>query len=222
LRQGSSSTNIPQPLNKADHAIDYQEKRLSSNGVDYTTPAHTNLSPYDFLIDFPYQETVYKFNATNANIIDYVTNEYTTQEYPLISSATAPQVLKPIKDVYGYLYAENCITCASAWSLTKITYPTGGQVAFEYEQGTFTTSSNWNLQAGNLPIIKEYNELAKKRSYVQDAYNRYFATTYALSSLNPKKLTASFDVPLPTNYGIRLKSKTIDDRLNPTVTINYE
>ncbi len=221
LRQGSSSAYSPNPLNKGDLPINYQQKILGASGLAYTSTSHVNLSPYDFLIDFPYEEKLYTFNSSNASITAYVVAGAITELYPLTTTPIA-HPLKPIKDVFGFLYAANCTIASSAWSMTKITYPTGGQVTFEYEQGSFTPSTEWNIKEHEIPVLAEYNALAKQRSYVQDSRNRYYASTYATSTLSPKKLTSTYEVSLPTSFGVRLKRKTIDDRLNPAVVVNYE
>ncbi len=222
LRQGSSSQNTPIPNNKAEVPVDYIEKRLGVDGITYSNVSHTGnskISPYEFLIDFPYKEKMYKFQATNQEIHDYVSDQLTGPDYPLINTEiTHP--LQPTIDVFGYLGGST--EAAKAWSLTKITYPTGGEVSFEYESGNFTTSASWNIQSTTLPVISQYNALAKARSFVQDAYNREFATVYTPYQFPPKNLTATYEVELSTAYGIRLKKKSINDRLNPVVVTTYE
>ena len=221
LRQGSNPQANPNGFNRADTPFSYAQKKLQSNGIDYLTSSPTVISPYDFLINFPYQEKYYRFNTTDLNIavfcLSYQNSGDFSHSYPLAVS-NEPHPLLPVEDVFGYLYSEGCTKCPSAWSLTKITYPTGGEVSFEYEQGNYlvgTDNPNWNIRANEIPVIKEYNNLAKKRSYIQDAYNRYYTNTF------PKKLTASYEVALPNTFGIRLKSKTINDRVNPPVVISY-
>ena len=220
VRQGHSPTNQVIPYSKADGLIpSYNEYTYNASGVGYTI-TRTGVSPYDFLIDFPYKENEYKFDTTDAVIIAYADNNTNIQKYPLIANPI-PHAVNPIKDVYGYCYLANNANAAAAWSLTKITYPTGGQVSFTYEPAGFTKSSGWSIRDTTLPVISRYNETAKRRSFIQDAYNRKYASGYS-SSLSPKKLTSTFELDLPLSYGIRLKEKTVNDRINPQVKTNYE
>lgn len=210
---------------KSTALISYKESVLLSSGTSTLLSNHSNLSPTEFKIDFPYQEKYYKLNFPTSNDIeDYVEDGSTATNGWTIGSTSITHPLKPIVDVFGYVYAENCSLCPEAWSLTKITYPTGVQVTFDYEQGEYAKSTdqpNWNVGENNFPVISQYNNLAKQRSYVQDAYNRY-ALSVIGSGVLQKTLTATFEVPLPDKYGIRLASKTINDRINPETTIEYQ
>lgn len=230
LRNSKSSSDYP----KSSAYISYSEERLAADGESYSTISHTGvngkLHPDNFLIDIPYKEVHYKLTfANDLDIFTYAASGntgpdgLTPQAYPIQHS------LAPLKDVYGFLYSDNCEKCPKAWSLTSITYPTGGRVSFEYESGEFealTDQPNWSLTENNVPVIKEYNELAKHRSYVQDAYNQYAglvsAEGFGQNADRYKTLTATFEVDLPTSYGIRLKRKTIYDRVNPSVEISYD
>lgn len=218
---------------KANIKIPYTEQVLGSTGLSYTTVSYTGVAnelfTHDFLIDIPYREKHYKLTFSNNSLLNsYVQNGTTTITNQSITHTEIPHALKPVKDVYGYLYAENCTQCPQAWSLTKITYPTGGQVSFTYEQGEFERTadeSNWSFDHASIPLIAEYNGLARHRSAVQSAYNLYYSnqgTPGASPSNTPKTLTATFEVDLPDYYGIRLKTKTVNDRINPPVAINYE
>ncbi len=223
VRQGHSQNNPVIPFNRADGSIStYKEYFFTaSGGKDSVT--RTNISPYDFLIDFPYKEANYKFlQSTSQSSIDSYTNPNnprTDQAYDLYADYN-PHGVNPIKDIYGY-----CLSpypaASEAWSLTKITYPTGGEVTFKYEPATFTESTEWSIKPSNLPVISKYNDVAKNISYVQDAYNRRYSGDYN-QGLPLKKLTSTFELDLPLNYGIRLKEKTTNDKINPLVKVTYE
>lgn len=228
LRTANSSKLYP----KSTSLINYNESVLSNSGSSTSTVVHSGtnntLHPSEFTIDFPYNEVYYKLDILDAQIPNYVASGYTDAQSYSILSESIVHPLTPIKDVYGYLYADNCTDCPKAWSLTSITYPTGGKIAFEYEQGEFdkvVDSPNWNIGENNIPIIKDYNDLAKRRSYVQDVYNRYVQLQGSSGiGINDKykTLTAAFEVDLPKEYGIRLKKTVADDRINPTVTTSYK
>lgn len=220
VRQGHSSTNQIIPFSKADGLIQsYKEYSLNSSGLKDSV-TRTLVSPYDFLIDFPYKEAEYKFNATTTEIHNYTSMFSSDQPYNLDTIYRIHGV-NPIKDIYDYLYDPDYTNASSAWSLTKITYPTGGEVSFKYEPASYTQSSEWSIKPTSLPIITRYNQVAKTNSYIQDAYNREYAGGYN-STLFPKKLTSTFELDLPQNYGIRLKEKTSHDKINPVVTTRYE
>lgn len=219
-------TDYTYPDQKSEAMINYSEKVIGSNGLyDATSVQHTGISPHEFLIDFPYVENYYKYNLLTANNINGLV-VFGTEIVSPISSYPIAHPLKPIQSVFGYLTSENCTKCPEAWSLTSITYPTGGTVSFVYEEGEYNTTTDkthWSFDDTELPLIKEYNDLAKKRSCVQDAYNKYAENIGAYSSTSMRKtLTATFEVPLPSKIGIRLKSKSINDKINPVVTISYE
>lgn len=219
---------------KANIKIPYTEQVLGATGLTTTTVQHTGvdneLFTYEFLIDIPYHERHYKMTFANNALIDtYVENGHTSiaLHNPIVSTEIA-HPLQPVKDAYGYLYAENCTKCPQAWSLTKITYPTGGEVRFDYELGEFEVTEdepNWSFDRLSIPLIGEYNELARHRSAVQDAYSRY-DFIHGRPGVSPtgtrKTLTATFEVDLPAYYGIRLKSKTTNDRINPEVVTEYQ
>lgn len=220
LRQGSSQSNPVIPFSKADGLIYTYPELVFNNTGGSTVVNHTDISPYDFLIDFPYQEGNYTFtNVTPAQIEDYADDWRTVPDYDLAPNYTAHAV-GPVKDMYGYFYIPGYDAASSAWSLTKITYPTGGEVAFKYEPAAFTESPEWGIKSSNLPIIARYNAVAKQRSYIQDAHNRSNASYWHM--LYPKKLTSTFELQLPLHYGIRLKEKTTNDRINPVVKLTYE
>lgn len=220
LRQGSSDNNHVIPFSKADGLIyTYPELVFDNTGAS-SVANRTNISPYDFLIDFPYQEGTYTFTGESlATISAYATDWRTAPDYALAPNYTQHAV-GPIKDMYGYFYIPGYSAAPSAWSLTKITYPTGGEVAFKYEPATFTESPEWNIKSSNLPIITRYNAVAKQRSYIQDAHNRKNANDW--HQLYPKKLTSTFELDFPLTYGIRLKEKTTNDKINPIVKLSYE
>ena len=220
LRQAQHPSGLT-PDRKHEVLIDYEELTLSSNGLGVGVSEHV-LYPFEFLIDFPYQEGYQKYNELTPSQIEF----FVEDSDPLPADFNYEPIshtLQPIMDVYGYFYAENCDKCPEAWSLSKITYPTGGIVSFEYEPGEFEKDEdnpNWSIKENGIPMIKDYNDLAEERSAKQDVYNRY------VHDINPgapvKLLTASFRVDLPEKYGIRLKRKTIDDRLNIPVVTNYQ
>jgi RHS repeat-associated protein len=228
LRQGSSEFNSPSRNPKSTYTIPlYKEEVLTSAGViniNAPTITRNDISVQNFLIDIPYQEKYYKSQFPNA--IDLTAYILQNSQYPVNETFTSiNQILRPIVDVFDFLYADNCSQCPKAWSLTKITYPTGGEVSFEYEQGSFekeVDKNRWSFDDTEIPIIKEYNALARKRSYLQDAWNQYETAT-GVDNLagRRKQLTSTFEVNLPSNYGIRLKSKSINDKINPIVVINY-
>jgi RHS repeat-associated protein len=218
------------PNTKASGNISYTELVMDQTGSNYTSINHTSLVAHEFLIDFPYEEKYYKvdFGGNNNNLNYFVEQgAILPLSYPVISEArTHP--LSPVKDVFGFLFSTNYSKAAEAWSLTKIIYPTGGEVSFMYEKGSFemqTDQANWSFDQTEIPIIKQYNELAKQRSYVQNAVNEY-AVEHSSPGVGvnnaQKTLTATFEVPLPSNYGIRLESKVINDKINPSVTVRYE
>lgn len=216
VRQGYTAATFPEM--RPDTPFGYTEIR-TNDGTTTTTYTHTGISPYEFLIDFPFHEKYYKLASNTAGEIECWAGS------PSLTYSEVTHPLKPVTDQYGYYFAEGCTQCAKAWSLTKMTYPTGGQVSFEYEQGTFSKSidsPSWSFGENQVPLIREYNDLAKKRSYCQDDYNSYAASQGFYDSWNSQKtLTAAFEVDLPEYVGIRLKSKTVDDRINPAVVTNY-
>ncbi|MDX2361572.1 MAG: RHS repeat-associated core domain-containing protein [Crocinitomicaceae bacterium] len=207
-------------------SIAYNEFEFNALGTVGNTAVHSVIIPDDFKIDFPYEEVLYKMDYSATSHSDYISNGYTGLEGNQLLAFPITHPIKPIKDVFGFMYAQNCSICPEAWSLTGITYPTGGEVSFEYEQATFlksTDETNWNISENQFPIITDYNEFAKKRSYVQDAYNQHAIIEGVGIGVNnlQKELTATFEVEMPSNYGIRLKSKQINDQINPIVTIDY-
>nr|WP_294860052.1 RHS repeat-associated core domain-containing protein [uncultured Fluviicola sp.] len=223
LRQGSSQLNQPIEFSKADTPIqsNYPQVTYTTNGT-VGSSNHSGVSPYDFLINFPCQEKWYTLDASTLEKTVYANaGNLTPAGYNLLSTSVTNPIL-PIQDVYGFFYIPGYAPSANAWSLTKITYPTGGEITFEYEPSSFTPSAEWNLKPDNFPIISNYNALAKVRSFVQDAHNTADATTYASLGMSAKKLTATYEVSLYTNYGIRLKKKTVSDRINPAVVTNYQ
>ncbi|MGV3632283.1 MAG: RHS repeat-associated core domain-containing protein [Bacteroidota bacterium] len=227
----SAADYIPDIENEVP--IAYSESILGADGYSYTQQLHTCspitspscIKPSEFLIDFPYKEVYKKYtNIANSTINSFVEDGFQFSADPIFETIQHP--LKPVMDVYGFLYAENCTKCPEAWSLTKITYPQGGTISFEYEQGEFEKAEdnpNWSIGENNIPLIKPYNDLAEERSAKQDLYNRYVDNTnFAVDNNFRKTLTASYQVDLPEKYGIRLKKKTVNDQLNPPVSTFYE
>ncbi|NVK65629.1 MAG: hypothetical protein HWE22_13635 [Flavobacteriales bacterium] len=217
---------------KATVEFDYQELELNADGVSYDLVSHIDLHPSDFLIDVPYEENRYYYDPST--LTEYEINYFITNgvEYP----ATAPyevlidaedHFLSPVKDQYGFYYSENYSNASEAWSLTNITYPSGGIVSFDYEPAPYDPSADeahWSFKEDEIPLIKEYNALAKKRALSQSIYNAYSAPAYAGTYYEhkAKKLTATIEMSLPPFYGIRLKKKTMDDRVNLPVVIEYD
>lgn len=224
LRQARHDLGLMPDL-KHESLTSYEELTLNSDGIGIVIGGHV-LYPFEFLIDFPYMERYKKYDGLDfSEMQDFVVNSTSPAEnfyYQEIAHH-----LKPVMDVYGYLYAENCSKCPEAWSLTKITYPNGGIVSFEYEQGEFEKGDDnegWSIQENGIPMIKDYNDLAEERSAKQDVYNQYVEISDFFPKPIPvrKELTASFRVDLPEKYGIRLKKKTVDDRLNIPVETDYQ
>lgn len=218
-----SGTGKADPRRGGNHT--YSEQILQADGVSYQGMAHTNLPAYEFLVDIPFKQKHHKIGSLAEAIYFAESGALDQGSFTVVEEAIDP-LLKPIKDVFGYLYAENCTDCTQAWSLTKMTYPTGGQVSFEYEPGTFDAGdkSNWDFDEKEIPLMKEYNALAKKRSYVQDAHNQYAESLGQGIGTNnrQKELTATFELDLPSTFGVRLKKKTISDRVNLDVVIEYD
>ncbi|GEM_PF-6135542 len=223
IRQSGS----PEANAKATSELPYDELVLSSNGTTYSTVNHTTLESDEFLIDFPYNETYYKLesSATPFQLQLFVVSENPQHGTLARVSEVATQPLTPIKDQNGYLYADLCDVCPSAWSLTSITHPSGAIQTFEYEKATFDYAydkDKWSFDETEIPLIKDYNSLAKERSISQDAYNRYANSNYLYNSFSKwKELCASYEVEMPGFLGIRLKKMTMDDRINPVVETNY-
>lgn len=210
---------------KSESLINYTEKTIQPTGHFSTTSLlHTGISPFEFLIDIPHEENCYKYiSPTESDLYSLVHGNYINVP-TFADPINCP--ITPVVDVFGFLTSTNSLKCAEAWTLTGITYPTGGKITYEYEQGTFEYANDkdhWSFDNSELPLIKEYNDLAKVRSYIQDGYNKYAENIGAYNGTNFRKtLTATFEVPLPTKYGIRLKRKSLDDRVNPVVVTNYE
>ncbi len=108
-----------------------------------------------------------------------------------------------------------------AWSLTKITLPEGGSISFDYEKDEtdFTTTfSNIldvdGLVPNRLPSIMNYNSIAAAKAAVQSKIN-----TDENNGL--KTLTPTFSTP-EEFFGLRLKSKTLDDDNGNISTIDYD
>jgi len=59
----------------------------------------------------------------------------------------------------------------SAWSLTKLTIPDGGEFEFEYENDSYNPNDNNNFTLTELPPIKIYNIFAKGRTTIQNSEN---------------------------------------------------
>ena len=217
VRQGYNNSTFPDL--RLESLMDvYQETVTSSTGA-VSDMIRTAISPYEFLINFPYHERYYKLNGDDVEEIECFNNN------PSLTYSEISHVLTPYEDVYGYYYVPGYAQAAQAWSLTKITYPTGGQVSFEYERGTFSEaadSPHWRFGENEVPMIKEYNALAKERSYSQDDFNRMADNEgYYDQWTKQKTLMATFEVDLPEYVGIRLKSRTVNDRINPVVVTNY-
>lgn len=200
---------------------------VSINKVNYYTensPVILSVLPYDFLIDAPYEETYKKIIPSITSSLDLFNLINTNWEFDDIEDESfvvesLNHDLYPVEDAAGYFNDPDSNPLSrSAWSLTKIKYPTQGEVSFEYEndEGDFD-AEEW------LPLLKEYNELAGNRSLIQSFANK-FLELYDTEPLPRivKTLTASFDIPTDQNIGgIRLKSKKINDGINQEVTIDY-
>lgn len=205
----------------------YTESILQGDGITWNTEVHEGIHPDNFLISFPYHERIYTFTsptqAEKENCVRFDMRPDLIEEDLTATEIQKP--LTPVTDIYGYLYAENCTLCPQAWSLTGITYPTGARQTFEYEPATYNPDedrANWSFDEKSVPLAGEYNDLAKARSAYQDLYNQYLYGQYLLADLPVKTLYATFEVDLPAYYGIRLKSKTLNDRVNAPVTIRFE
>lgn len=199
IRQGRPSSSVSvEPFQRALTPMQsYQELRFGQNGTTVFYVNHNSLSSYQFLIDFPYEEYTVDANGTKVY-----------EDHPL----------NPLNDVFGYHYVEYCEICPQAWTLTGIEYPTGGRVTFEYEKGKFNKSAdqlNWSFNENEVPVVHQYNSLAEELSEKQ-------AIVYGLVyNPNNPPLYAAYDVQLPIDYGIRLKSKRMDDRINPEIVTEY-
>jgi len=216
LRQGYGVNN--QPYLQSESLINYTEKITGTDGLSSTTAVHSIL-PSDFLIDFAYHERHYKLTGDVTSDIESLGTTFD------LTSTEITHLLKPVSDPFGYYSVEGYPMAAQAWSLTKITYPTGGYISFTYERGSYSKSAdspNWSFGETSIPFIKEYNTIAKKRSYIQDDHNRKVAAVgYYDGWSKQKTLTATFEVDLPEAIGIRLKSKSVNDRINPVVVTTY-
>lgn len=179
------------------------------------------VSPFEFLIDIPYQE----YHEMVSGVSDYeeILTYLDTDVLPLtatIISVPIDHELYAVKDVFNYAVLPNGELNSDAWSLTKVTYPTGGTLEFEYEFDEFNLSedeSEWAIPSDGIPLIAEYNDLAKMRSKYQSLANLFNVGTYK------KKLYANLVIDLPSEGGgVRLKSETINDGINTPVVIEYE
>ena len=208
----------------------YNETRVGTDGLPIVPDLlHTSILPNEFLIDFPFEEKYYKFDGTNTDLNELAVHGNLSQIQTLQFGKVAEIITKPLKpviDELGYFYGTSCTKCPQAWSLTKIIYPTGGEVSFEYESVPYSRENdapNWSFDEKNVPIIKDYNKLAEYRSVIQNEYNVFANVIYENSApFLRKMLTATYEMSLPSYLGIRLKSKKVNDKINPIVEVTYE
>ncbi|MGB3464135.1 MAG: hypothetical protein WBA74_02655, partial [Cyclobacteriaceae bacterium] len=205
-------------------------KQIAINDINnyYTENApgtNITISPYEFLIDVPYAERYDKLYHPSISIgalEAYLANPVGLPTGASYTSELIAQSVYPVKDVMGYAIKPNGSQDKAAWSLTKINYPTGASVAFEYEPDQFnigTDEGNWSVDQ-QLPFIKEYNELATRRSRAQSLINDYIADPNVHLE---KKLYAAFEMKLTgSSGGIRLKKKISDDGINDPMITTYQ
>ncbi len=129
-------------------------------------------------------------------------------------------------NMLGYYYPHdegNTGQTLAAWSLTGINKNNGYSITFEYEEDDALNAEGDfydNLNSENVPVIKDYNDLARRRSIDQSALNIY-------TNLNQpdfhKDLYAEYHIAdEPHLQGIRLKSKIISDGFNPDQHYEYD
>jgi RHS repeat-associated protein len=194
---------------------------VAINEINYYEEGGTlaAVHPSEFLIDCPYEEVYEKLSLpTNTQRMYYLHNEILPAGAAVVES-TIPHVLHPVKDVMNYAINPDGTQNKAAWSLTKITYPTQASIGFEYEADDFVLSEDevlWTIESDEIPLIKEYNELARRRSRTQDVANQINTGKY------DKTLTAAFSMELKSSSGgVRLKKKIINDGIHDPIEIQY-
>ena len=197
---------------------------IALNPINYYTQEDSaagtiSVDPSEFLIDCPYTEVYEKVTlANNTERLAYLDNEVLPVG-GVIYEETVLHELHPVKDVMNYAIHPNGIQNKDAWSLTKVTYPTGASISFEYGLDNFEHAEDevsWSIKSDEVPMIEEYNELARRRSRVQDVANQL-----NIGSVD-KTLTAALKFDLTSNSGgVRLKKKIIDNGIDDPITISY-
>lgn len=193
------------------------------NTIDYITQEGTllnDISPYDFLLDIPYTESYHTLDVPTGYKEAYLSNPNVLPVGTVSSVENIFHRLYPVKDEVNFAIRPNGLHNKSAWTLTKVNYPTGSSTTFEYELDNFnlaTDKAQWNINEETIPLIEQYNELAIKRSKAQSVAN-----DITVAGLK-KTLTANFHINLKTNSGgIRLKKKIMDDGVHEPIEVSYE
>lgn len=153
---------------------------------------------------------------------------YFMQEFDYTGNLAVFNSPLAIEDEMGNYLNQNDINKGRhAWSLTKLTIPTGGSVELEYENDHFDINADrigWNdkgaLVDNGLPNVVNYNKIAIMRSMVQDRASQLYDNNY--SGDNPKLKNRTFNMPMnEQSGGLRLLKKIIKDGINSPVVINY-
>jgi len=213
--------NVRQSLNYSERIVPFAISYLpegSNNPI--------NISPYNLLSNLPYNSATYAYDMAQSDREYYV-------NHSAFSAPPIPEIIEnstnttfSILDVLGFY--NDPVFGLSAWSLAKITYPTGGTLEFEYEADDFDYSSdrnNWTIKDDELGLIAEYNSIAKAMSLRQDAVNKVQCQNGDLnnwqSPLPLKTLPHSFHMNFNSKGGIRLKKKIMNDGINPIQEVTY-
>ena len=192
-------------ISKANGFPSLRESKISNTSRGLPKTVKTSLAQYLSL--------QYRSNLGNGNIETYMnlaSNEIGIDEMGYYLNPTS---------------SSNALKDRDAWSLSKVTLPTGGSIELEYELDEFDYNGDrieWygdgvlgSLVDDGLPYISHYNKLANSRSVVQDRVNAACGVD--------KKLYRSFHYPMNQfSGGLRLKKKILNDGINPIMEVAYQ
>lgn len=205
--------------------------------------------PWEFLFEAPSRAYNFKLEYSSAvsllstgndgNSFDFVTEAYinnanpsaqilnmgqTSWDDPTLYTGLHP--LEPIMDEFGYYYGTGDPDIdRKAWTLTKVTLPTGGSIALEYESDRYNgDQQNWSFTEDEIPLIKDYNRLSKRLAIVQNAINDVLTPNSSWPQVPGKQAPATFGMSMDPTYagGLRVKEKTIDPGVGPAIVYRYE
>lgn len=149
---------------------------------------------------------------------------YYAQEFDYLGNETVFNNTLVLEDEMGNYYDPSAPNNGrNAWSLSKLTIPTGGSIELEYENDNFdvvTDRTAWIANSSlvdlGLPNVVNYNRIALIRSMVQSKQN------YGYTDINPKLLYRTFNMSMNAQSGgLRLKKKTVKDGINLPIVVNY-
>lgn len=162
--------------------------------------------------------------------VNLILSPYKYYSFEIDKNGTAVNVatssLSLIDEMGNYFDAAAPNKGRHAWSLSKLTIPTGGSILLEYENDQFDIAADragWqnagSIKDDQLPHVVNYNKIAIFRSFRQSVIDDAYPSP---GGLYVKKKTRTFNMPMTAETGgLRLKKKTIVDGINPNVVVNY-